>query len=133
MNRRIKLLLSSAIVACVAGTTASAQTTGSNMIEELVVTAQKREESLQDVPVAVSAFTDETRDIVSAAPDVILVMSKGLESVGGIDGLLDLPGVAQTPAGRDRRVIAVEDGLLLSFGPRTDAVVQSLREGIGTA
>ncbi|MDP1601282.1 TonB-dependent receptor [Phenylobacterium sp.] len=64
MNRRIKLLLSSAIVACVAGTAASAQTQGSNMIEELVVTAQKREESLQDVPVAVSAFTDETRDIV---------------------------------------------------------------------
>ena len=64
MNRRIKLLLSSAIVACVAGTSASAQTAGSNIIEELVVTAQKREESLQDVPVAVSAFTDETRDIV---------------------------------------------------------------------
>ena len=64
MNRRIKFLLSSAIVACVAGTAASAQTQGSNMIEELVVTAQKREESLQDVPVAVSAFTDETRDIV---------------------------------------------------------------------
>ena len=80
------------------------------------------------------SFTPLTSEsLVSAAPDVILVMSKGLESVGGVDGLLALPGVAQTPAGRDRRVVAVEDGLLLSFGPRTDAVVQSLREGIGTA
>jgi iron complex outermembrane receptor protein len=33
-------------------------------IEELVVTAEKREQSLQDVPVAVSAFTDKTRDVV---------------------------------------------------------------------
>ena len=80
------------------------------------------------------SFTPLTSEsLVSAAPDVILVMSKGLESVGGVDGLLALPGVAQTPAGRDRRIVAVEDGLLLSFGPRTDAVVQSLREGIGTA
>jgi iron complex outermembrane receptor protein len=35
-----------------------------NTIEELVVTAEKREQSLQDVPVAVSAFTSENRDII---------------------------------------------------------------------
>jgi len=34
-----------------------------SMVEELVVTAEKREQSLQDVPVAVSAFTSEKRDI----------------------------------------------------------------------
>jgi iron complex outermembrane receptor protein len=33
-------------------------------IEELVVTAEKREQSLQDVPVAVSAFTSAKRDII---------------------------------------------------------------------
>ncbi|MBL8555692.1 MAG: TonB-dependent receptor [Phenylobacterium sp.] len=33
-------------------------------LEELVVTAEKREQSLQDVPVAVSAFTSERRDTV---------------------------------------------------------------------
>ena len=36
----------------------------SNMIEELVVTAEKREQSLQDVPVAVSAYTSEKRDVL---------------------------------------------------------------------
>lgn len=36
----------------------------SNQIEELVVTAEKREQSLQDVPVAVSAFTDARREMV---------------------------------------------------------------------
>ncbi|HEX7947083.1 MAG TPA: TonB-dependent receptor plug domain-containing protein, partial [Phenylobacterium sp.] len=45
---------------------AQAQTAASNgtEIEELVVTAEKREQSLQDVPVAVSAFSDERRELV---------------------------------------------------------------------
>ena len=38
--------------------------------------------------------------LVEAAPDVILMTTTGLESVGGIDGLLEIPGIAQTPAGR---------------------------------
>ena len=59
-------------------------------------------------------------------PDVILVMSKGLESVGGMAGLLKLPGVAQTQAGKNARVIDVDDSLLLSFGPRTPTLVTAL-------
>lgn len=72
-------------------------------------------------------FTPITSEaLAKAAPDVILVMSKGLESVGGIDGLLKIPGVAETPAGLDRRVASVDDGVLLNYGPRTDAVLRSL-------
>jgi iron complex transport system substrate-binding protein len=63
-------------------------------------------------------------------PDVILVMSKGLESVGGIDGLLKLPGVAQTRAGKNSAVIVVDDSLLLSFGPRTPSLVDALAKAI---
>lgn len=40
----------------------SAYAQDANVIEELVVTAQKREESLQDVPIAVSAFNQESLD-----------------------------------------------------------------------
>lgn len=76
-------------------------------------------------------FTPITSEaLAKAAPDVILVMSKGLESVGGVDGLLKIPGVGQTPAGLDRRVASVDDGVLLNFGPRTDAVLTSLVEQI---
>ncbi|HEX5380553.1 MAG TPA: TonB-dependent receptor [Phenylobacterium sp.] len=39
-------------------------TAGSNVIEELVITAEKREQSLQDVAVAVSAFTSAKRELV---------------------------------------------------------------------
>ncbi len=81
-----------------------------------------------------AAFVPLTAESVATLdPDVILVMTKGLESVGGIDGLVGLPGVAQTKAGKDGRVVAVDDTLLLSFGPRTGNLVDALRAAIGTS
>ncbi|MEV0117735.1 ABC transporter substrate-binding protein [Streptomyces sp. NPDC050844] len=71
-----------------------------------------------------TAITSEA--LAEAAPDAILVMSKGLESVDGVDGLLKIPGVAETPAGLDRRVVSIDDGVLLNYGPRTDEVLKSL-------
>ena len=59
-------------------------------------------------------------------PDIILVMIGGLESVGGLAGLKDLPGIAQTPAGKSGHVVAVDDSLLLSFGPRTPSLIEQL-------
>jgi iron complex transport system substrate-binding protein len=62
---------------------------------------------------------------VNAAPDIILVTSRGLESMGGTEQLLKIPGLIETPAGRARRVIAMDDLKLLGFGPRTgEAVVE---------
>ncbi|MFD3524676.1 hemin ABC transporter substrate-binding protein [Streptomyces sp. NPDC058653] len=73
-----------------------------------------------------TAITSEA--LAKAAPDAILLMTKGLESVGGPDGLVRIPGVAETPAGLDRRFLAVDDGVLLNYGPRTDQVLASLVE-----
>jgi iron complex transport system substrate-binding protein len=71
--------------------------------------------------------------IVQADPDVILVMADGLDSVGGIDGLLELPGIAQTTAGQERKVVVVDDRTLLSFGARTPALVQRLSQAFAAA
>jgi len=80
------------------------------------------------------AYTPITSEaLIAARPDVIVVMRSGLASVDGIEGLVALPGVAQTPAGRARRVVAIDDALLLSFGPRTGAVLTILAEGIAAA
>ena len=77
------------------------------------------------------AFTPLTPEaMVEAAPDILLVTTTGLDSVNGIDGLVELAGVAQTPAGKARRVITAEDGLLFSFGPRTPSLIESLRQEI---
>lgn len=65
--------------------------------------------------------------LIAAQPDVIVMMSKGLESVGGVDGLLEkFPALAQTPAGANQRVVAMNDDLVLSFGTRTPAVLNAL-------
>ncbi|MFB9662402.1 hemin ABC transporter substrate-binding protein [Glycomyces mayteni] len=64
--------------------------------------------------------------LAAAAPDVILVMDKGLDSVGGVAGLLEIPGVAQTPAGEDERIAHLPDGIMLNYGPRTGDVVADL-------
>ena len=82
--------------------------------------------SISNVPFA--PFTAESFAVED--PEILLVMSKGLESVGGIDGLVGLPGVAQTTAGKNRAVIAIDDSLLLSFGPRTPDLLLKLAEAI---
>ncbi|MFZ1362554.1 MAG: ABC transporter substrate-binding protein [Candidatus Nanopelagicales bacterium] len=74
-------------------------------------------------------FTPLTPEsLAKGQPDVILVMEKGLESVGGVDGLVAMPGVGQTPAGQNKRVIAMPDSELLSFGPRTPATLERIAD-----
>ena len=68
--------------------------------------------------------------LVVARPEVIVVPTAGLASVGGIDGLLRIPGVAQTPAGRNRRMLAYDDALLLGLGPRTGSALRRLVRGL---
>jgi iron complex transport system substrate-binding protein len=68
--------------------------------------------------------------LVGARPDVLVFLQAGLGSIGGIDGALALPGVAQTPAGRARRVLAYDDLFLLGLGPRTGAALRALVRGL---
>lgn len=80
-----------------------------------------------------SAFTPITSEaLIAAAPDVLLLMTDGLASVGGPSGLAAIPGVGQTPAGLDGVVVTVDDGLLLNFGPRTPTVLAALAEAFAT-
>lgn len=65
---------------------------------------------------------------VVAEPDVILTSDLGVQTSGGIDGLLRLPGLSETPAGRLKRVVAMDTLLLLGFGPRLPQAVRQLDE-----
>lgn len=70
-------------------------------------------------------LTDEA--LVDANPDLLIMMTKGLESVGGVDGLVErLPAVAQTDAGRNRRIVDMSDTTVLSFGPASADVLDAL-------
>lgn len=63
MKFRRSLLATSALLAAAFAAEAHAQASNTT-IEELVVTAERREQSLQDVPVAISAFTAENRELL---------------------------------------------------------------------
>lgn len=74
-------------------------------------------------------MTDEA--LIAANPDLILVMSDGLASAGGVDGLLaSKPAIALTAAGQHRRFVDMADGVVLSFGPRTAEVLDALARAI---
>lgn len=74
-------------------------------------------------------MTDEA--IIAANPDLILVMTDGLESAGGIDGLLAAkPAIALTAAGQSKRFVDMADGDILSFGPRSAAVLDALARAV---
>lgn len=68
--------------------------------------------------------------VIAAQPDVYVLFQSGLKSIGGVESLLNVPGLAQTPAGRNQRVVAM-DGLYLSgFGPRCGKAALDLFRGI---
>lgn len=65
-----------------------AQTAPSNVIEELVVTAQKKEEALQDVPIAVSAFDQNAleKSKIDGGPNLVLAVPNVNFSKGNFTG-----------------------------------------------
>ena len=64
--------------------------------------------------------------VIAARPDIVLVTDQGLKASGGVDGILKLPGLAQTPAGRKHRIVSLEATLLLGFGPRMPQALAEL-------
>lgn len=64
--------------------------------------------------------------VVAANPDVILMFTSGLESMGGIAGLLKIQGIAQTNAGKNKKVIEMDGQLLTGFGPRVGIAIATL-------
>jgi iron complex outermembrane receptor protein len=83
------LILGATVAAGFAGPVVAQQgdsAKASNVIEELIVTARRRDETLQDVPIAITAFTGEQLDRIGAdtliavgqsSPNVTLEVSRG--------------------------------------------------------
>ena len=81
---------------------------------------------------AISEFEDfkplTPEAVVKGNPDYILMFDKGLESIGGVDGVLKLEGVATTNAGKNKKIIAMDGGLLSGFGPRVGQAAVQLNQ-----
>ena len=63
--------------------------------------------------------------IITARPDVILMMSNAGPPVSD-DELFGNPSIASTPAGTARKLIRIDGGYLLGFGPRTADAIHDL-------
>lgn len=66
--------------------------------------------------------------VVKANPDVLFFFSSGLQGAGGNEGVLKMPGVLQTNAGKNKKIIAMEGGLVSSFGPRLGEAAVALNK-----
>lgn len=66
--------------------------------------------------------------LAQSNPDIILLFDSGLQSLGGIDGLLQAQGVSQTNAGKSKKIISMEGGLLSGFGPRVGEAAKQLNQ-----
>ncbi|MBL7867651.1 MAG: ABC transporter substrate-binding protein [Flavobacterium lindanitolerans] len=71
---------------------------------------------------AVTEFDDfkplTPESLIKGNPDVILLFTTGLQSLGGVDGLLKIQGVEKTNAGKNKKIIALDGALISGFGPR---------------
>ncbi|MEZ4317223.1 MAG: ABC transporter substrate-binding protein [Myxococcota bacterium] len=67
---------------------------------------------------------------VEADPDWVVFTTRGLEGVGGPDGVASIPGLAQLDAVQDGRIAQVDDFLLLAFGLGTCEGARTLAAGV---
>ena len=64
--------------------------------------------------------------MASAAPQVLINTSQGMEALGGAAAFWQRPELALTPAYRRRALVAMDANHLLGFGPRLPQAVQEL-------
>lgn len=65
--------------------------------------------------------------VIASQPDLVVISQDGVKALGGEENLWKLPGLAQTPAGRHKEVLAIDDMALLGFSVRTPHAIQQLR------
>ncbi len=72
------------------------------------------------------AMTPEA--VVTAAPDVIVTTTQGIEAIGGVEKFWQRPGLELTPAYKRRALVALDALYLIGFGPRLPQAVAELHQ-----
>ncbi len=69
-----------------------------------------------------------TEMAVGSGPDILVAMQHTVEEAGGPEQFLALPQLANTPAGRNKRLVSMDGSYLLGFGPRAPAALTELAQ-----
>jgi iron complex transport system substrate-binding protein len=64
--------------------------------------------------------------IAKAAPDIIIATDVGFDRLGSAEKFAEMPGVAETPAGKAKRIYRIDETELMYFGPRTAASLRKI-------
>ncbi|CAB5517593.1 Hemin-binding periplasmic protein HmuT [Achromobacter anxifer] len=64
------------------------------------------------------------------APDLIVVTQASLDAGGGMEALLRMPGIASTEAAAKRRIVVMDDLLILGMGPRLPLALTRLKQEV---
>jgi iron complex transport system substrate-binding protein len=79
------------------------------------------------VEAGIQGFMPVTAEaVVAAQPDVIIAPASGVESIGGLEAFLQVPGVAQTPAAQNGAILIYDDLRFLGMTPRTGEALMDL-------
>ena len=79
------------------------------------------------VEAGIQGFQPVTAEaVVAAQPDVIIAPSSGVESIGGLEAFLKIPGIAQTPAAENDNILVYDDLRFLGMTPRTGEMLMEL-------
>ncbi len=98
---------------------------GKNTPMEKIITIAGGENAVNDFE-DFKPLTPEA--LIQSNPDYILLFDKGLESLGGIDGVLQIQGISQINAGKNRQIITMDGALLSGFGPRVGQAAKELNQ-----
>ena len=66
---------------------------------------------------------------IAANPEVIVLTTQALSSLGGLDNLGRVSGISQTNAWKNQRIIHLDQAILLGMGPRIAQAVEELYAG----
>jgi iron complex outermembrane receptor protein len=102
----------------IAGSPALAQSNSQGGLEEIVVTAQKREQSVQDVPISVTAITADSLNI------------NRVQSVKDLDSISPALTVTTVPAGNAGPIYSMRGVVALGTAPGADKGVALYIDGV---
>ncbi len=98
---------------------------GQDTSAEALMTAARIDNAVQGVskykPLNIEAAA-------TAEPDIIIILSRALQRMGGLDGLKELPSLKYSPAVLNNKILVVDSAAFLGLGPTLGKEVRRLRE-----
>ena len=73
------------------------------------------------------SYTAES--LITLNPEVIILNKYSIDQLGGLDKVNTIPGITETAAFKDNRIIIIDDSYLFGIGPRVDEAAKILFQG----